>query len=69
MVTIGRRLDLDHVGAELGEDEPGGRGARPAGDPPSGRGLAAKRVEAAGVDQLAGQLMADNLLGHAPDLD
>lgn len=25
MVTVGRRLDLDHVGAELGEDEPGGR--------------------------------------------
>src|SRR5208282_3348107 len=35
----------------------------------SGRRPAAERIEAAGVDQLAGKLVADDLLGHAPDLD
>src|SRR5581483_6792829 len=39
------------------------------GAPPTSGGLAPEGVEAAGVDQLAGQLVADDLLGHAPDLD
>src|SRR5437588_8486779 len=33
MVTVGRGLDLDHVGAELGEDEPGGNSIKKEGTP------------------------------------
>src|SRR6516225_11701320 len=35
----------------------------------SSRGVAAERVETAGMDQLARQLVPDDLLGHAADLD
>src|SRR5215470_1157536 len=35
----------------------------------SGRGPASECVETAGVDQLARQLVPDDLLGHAADLD
>src|SRR6516225_191815 len=35
----------------------------------SSRGVAAERVEAAGMDQFARQLMPDDLLGHTADLD
>src|SRR5215471_7883837 len=37
--------------------------------PASGRGPPPERVETAGVDQLARQLVLDDLLGHAADLD
>src|SRR5579862_8133139 len=37
--------------------------------PRSGGGAATKRVEAVGVDQLARQLVPDDVLGHAADLD
>src|SRR5690242_14395600 len=45
------------------------RAASPATAAASGGGAPTKRIEAAGVDQFARQLMADNVLGHAADLD